>query len=102
MGGRDRTKLVHGMARQVEATRVALSPDPLAQDVVVTPAVCFVASEWSLFAKPFELNGVVVTWPQKLAERIVAPGQLTATAVVRLANRIAVALPPASRDKTSS
>jgi hypothetical protein len=102
VGGRDRTKLVRGMASQVEATRAALSSDPLAQDVVVTPAVCFVASEWGLFAKPFELSGVVVTWPQKLAERITAPGQLTATAVARLANRIAVALPPAVRKKMSS
>lgn len=102
VGGRDRTKLVYGMASQVEATRAALSSDPLAQDVVVTPAVCFVASEWGLFATPFELSGVIVTWPQKLVERIAAPGPLTTTAVAHLANRIAVALPPAVREQTSS
>lgn len=101
VGGRDRTKLVYGMASQVEATRAAIAPDPLASDVAVTPTVCFVASEWGLFAKPFELNGVIVTWPQKLAERIAVPGPLTATAVARLANRIAVALPPAVQAKTS-
>lgn len=101
VGGRDRTKLVHGMARQVEATRAALAPDPLASDVIVTPAVCFVASEWGLFARPFELNGVAVTRPQKLAERISAPGPLTATAVERLANRISVGLPPAVRASAS-
>lgn len=95
VGGRDRTKLVLGMAHQVDATRVALADDPLAPEVAVTPAVCFVASEWGLFAKPFELHGVAVLWPQKLAERIAAPGHLTATAIARLANRIAVALPPA-------
>lgn len=101
VGGRDRTKLVHGMARQVEAARRALAPDPLASEVAVKPAVCFVASEWSLFARPFELSGVAVVWPQKLVERIAAPGPLTATAVARLANRIAVGLPPAVRAKTS-
>lgn len=95
VAGRDRTKLVLGMAKQVHATQSALAADPLATEVDVTPAVCFVASDWGLFAKPFELHGVTVTWPQKLAEQIAAPGRLTPTAVERLANRIAVALPPA-------
>ena len=101
VGGRDRTKLVLGMGRQVEAVRAALSADPLAADVAVTPAVCFVASEWGLFAKPFDLHAVAVICPQKLAERIAAPGRLTATAVTRLASRIAVALPPAVKEKVA-
>lgn len=101
VGGRDRTKLVLGMARQVEATQTALAGDPLAPEVAVTAAVCFVDSEWGLFAKPFELHGVAVLWPQKLAERIAAPGRLTATAITRLANRIAVALPPAVKEKVA-
>lgn len=101
VGGRDRTKLVHAMAGQVEATRSALAPDPLASEVAVRAAVCFVASEWRLFARPFELNGVAVIWPQKLVERVAAPGPLTATAIARLANRIAVGLPPAVHMKPS-
>ena len=96
VGGRDRTKLVLGMERQVEATRTALVADPLAADVSVRPVVCFIASEWGVFATPFELYGVAVIWPKKLAQRIAAPGQLTQTAIGRLANRIAVALPPAA------
>lgn len=101
VGGRDRTQLVLGMARQVEATRAALAADPLAPDVAITPAVCFVASEWGCFPKPFELHGVGVVWPQKLAERIAAPGPLTPSAIVRLANRIAVALPSAVKEKVA-
>jgi hypothetical protein len=97
VGGRDRTKLIHGMPRQVEAVTAALAADPLAADVPVRPVVCFVASDWALFAKPFEIAGVLVTWPQRLVERIVAPGRLTATAVARVANRIGVSLPPAAR-----
>ena len=31
-------------------------------------ALCFVNSEWGWFAKPFSLNGVWVTWPEKLTE----------------------------------
>ena len=96
VGGRDRTKLVLGMERQIEATRAAVAADPLASEVSVRAAVCFVASEWGMFARPFELHGVAVTWPKKLAQRIAAPGRLTQTAVERLANRIAVALPPAA------
>ena len=97
VGGRNRTKVVHGMPRQVEAVRAAISPDPLAAEVAVTAAVCFVASDWGLFAKPFEVSGVIVIWPQKLAERIGAAGPLTNATVTRIANRIGVGLPPAAR-----
>jgi Nuclease-related domain len=99
VGGRNRTKVVHGMARQLDAVRDAIAPDPLAGEVAVRAAVCFVASEWSLFAKPFEIGAVIVTWPQKLVERIGAAGALTDEAVARLANRLAVGLPQAARNQ---
>jgi len=95
VAGRDRTKLIHGMARQVAAVRAAIAPDPLVDDVIVRSAVCFVTSDWSLFAKPFDISGVLVTWPQKLVERIGSPGRLTPTAVARIANRIGAGLPAA-------
>lgn len=94
VGGRNRTNLIHAMARQVEVVRAAIEVDPLAVDIRVRPSVCFVASDWSFLAKPFEVDGVLVTWPQKLVERIVVKGLLTQTAVERIANRIAVTLPP--------
>jgi hypothetical protein len=97
VGGRDRTKLIRGMSRQVDTATSAVAPDPLAADVPVRPVVCFVASDWGILARPFEIDGVLVTWPQKLADRILAPGHLTATAVARLANRIGLSLPSASR-----
>jgi hypothetical protein len=95
VGGRDRTKVINGMSRQVDAIRSAIAPDPLAADVVIRPVVCFVTSDWGLFAKPFEISGVLVTWPQKLVARIAAAGPLTATGVARIANRIGVGLPAA-------
>src|SRR5213595_3979280 len=55
VGRRDRTNLIHEMPRQVEAVTAALAPDPLATEVAIRPAVCFVASDWALFAKPFEI-----------------------------------------------
>lgn len=33
----------------------------------ITPVVCFVATEWSLLARPFRLAGVWVEWPKSLA-----------------------------------
>jgi hypothetical protein len=97
VGGRDRTKLIHGMTPQVKAVRDTLAIDPLSDDVVISPVVCFVASDWRLFAKPFEISGVLVAWPQKLVERIATPGRLTPTAVARIASRLAVGLPAAGR-----
>jgi Nuclease-related domain len=97
VGGRDRTKLIHGMSRQLASVTAALAPDPLAAQVPVRPVVCFVASDWALFAKPFEIAGVLVAWPRKLVERVAAPGPLTTADVTRLANRIGVSLPPAAR-----
>lgn len=97
VGGRNRSKVIHGMPREVEPVRATLAPDPLADEVPVTPTVCFVASGWGLFAKPFEVAGVLVVWPQKLVERIAAAGPLTRTAVARIANRIALGLPSATR-----
>ncbi len=97
VGGRDRTKVIQGMSRQLDAVRLSIATDPLAADVVIRPVVCFVSSDWALFAKPFEISGVLVTWPQNLVERIAAAGPLTATGVARIANRIGVALPAAGR-----
>jgi hypothetical protein len=73
VGGRDRTTIVEGLGWQVEAVRSALS----GADVIVNAVLCFVEAEWKLFAKPFQLNGVWVTWGTKLAEMIAAPGPLS-------------------------
>ncbi|MGI8806579.1 MAG: hypothetical protein ACR2KK_01750, partial [Acidimicrobiales bacterium] len=46
-------------------------------DVPVRPGLCFVDAEWGLFAKPFELDGVLVTWAKALRERLGQPGPYT-------------------------
>jgi hypothetical protein len=59
VGRRDCTKLLHGMAKQVEAIRAALGEAVIREfGVRVRPGLCFVAAQWSLFAKPFDLGGV--------------------------------------------
>ncbi|MGH9307613.1 MAG: nuclease-related domain-containing protein [Acidimicrobiales bacterium] len=87
---RDKTNLVHGLAWQVAAVRSALS----GADVPVHAALCFIDAEWSLFKKPFQFDGYWVTWGQKLAEMIGAPGPLTDGDVHQVADRLATALPP--------
>lgn len=91
VGGRDRAKLVEGMRWQVEAVRNALAN----VGIPVMAALCFIDAEWSLFAKPFQLDTVWVTWGKALAEMIAVAGPLTKEDVLRIAEQLAVTLPPA-------
>ena len=96
VGRRDCSKLVAGMAKQVEAIKRAIG-EPLMQefDVAVKAALCFVDAEWSLFAKPFALDGVWIGWAKALGTRLQAEGALAPEHVRLLARRVAEALPPA-------
>ena len=85
VNGRDQTKLVGGLAKQIDAVLAAIED----ADVPIKAALCFVDSEWSLFAKPFHLGGVLVTWPRKLSEMIAEPGPLSSDQVMQLAERLA-------------
>jgi hypothetical protein len=89
VGGRRQTKLVDGIGWQVEAVRNALGTP----GVPVHSAVCFVDGEWKLFAKPFELNGVLVCWPTKLVEKISQDGALEPAEVLAVAGYLASSLP---------
>ena len=96
VGRRDCTKLVQGMAKQVEAIRAALGEAGIREfSVNVRSALCFVGAEWSLFAKPFELAGVWIGWPKALSVSLRAEGELAPEHLAILARRVAHALPPA-------
>jgi hypothetical protein len=96
VGRRDCTKLVHGTARQVEAIRAALGEGVIREfGVNVRPGLCFVAAEWSLFAKPFDLDGVWIGWPKALSANLRVEGGLAPEDMAILARRVADALPPA-------
>ncbi len=96
VGRRDCTKLIAGMARQVEAIKTALG-QPLLEEfaLAVRPSLCFVDAEWSLFAKRFALNGVWIGWSKALGERLQAEGALAPEHVRLIAQRVSDALPPA-------
>ena len=94
VGGRDRTKLVDGVHKQMADVRRVLEGSAV-PDVEVRGALCFVDGEYPLFAKPFEVGGVLVTWGKALRERMATPGRLDLEQRTLLRNHLAAALPPA-------
>jgi hypothetical protein len=96
VGRRDCTKLVHGMAKQIEAIRAGLGEALIRESRIdVRGALCFVGAEWSFFAKPFDLGGAWIGWPKALGVQLRTEGALTPGQVASLARRVAVTLPPA-------
>lgn len=85
VGGRDRSKAVEGMRPQVVAVTDAL--DEPAMPVI--PAICFVEADWGWFAKPFECQGVWVSWANRLAQMILEPGPLDRAAIGKTATTLA-------------
>jgi hypothetical protein len=71
VNSRDRTRLVGGMQWQIETVTTAL--DGFAAETI-RPVVCFTNSEWHAFARPFQIDRVEITWPQRLCKTINAPG----------------------------
>jgi hypothetical protein len=93
VGSRDQTPLVAGMAKQVEAVRDALGEE--LAPVQICRAICFVTAEWSLFARPFEIDGVHVLWPKALVTLLSTPGNLEASTIATIERRLILALPAA-------
>lgn len=89
VGGRDKTTLAAGLNWQVAAVERALA-NP---DVPLHPALCFVGADWGLFSKPFQHDGVWVTWISRLAEMILEPGMMSDESVRTVAAALAHALP---------
>lgn len=65
VGGRDCTKLVHGVRKQVDVVRA------LVLEVPVTGVLCFVEADWPLIGGAFTTNEVRVLWPKLLGTRLV-------------------------------
>lgn len=73
VGGRDRTKLVDGMNKQLGLVRAALADQP---DVPVRGVLCFVGADWPIFGGSFVVQDVSVVWPKKLKASLLEPGPL--------------------------
>lgn len=66
VGGSDRTKLVQGVASQVERVSLALGDAA----TPVTGVLCFVAADWPVIGGPFTVDGIHVVWPKLLIRRM--------------------------------
>jgi hypothetical protein len=95
VAGKDRTSLVDGIDRRVMAVEDVLAKGGL-DGVPVHAALCFVNSEWGWFAKPFSVNGVWVTWAEKLTEQVLDWNAIPMTEIGRLAQLVGARLPSAA------
>ncbi len=84
INGRDRTKLIADLDWQSGAVRKALSDF----SVPVHSVLCFIGVEWGLFLKPFQLDGVWVTYRKSLAEMISEEGPIKKEEITRVAARL--------------
>ena len=93
VGGRDKSKLVDGMGKQVRAVRAALESARLS-DTAVHAVLCFTDSDWGFFAKPLTFGDVTCLWAKKLCELISGPGPLDEQQRTTIGHLLSVALPP--------
>jgi hypothetical protein len=95
VAGRDRTKIVDGLAWQAAAVRDVLGPMGFGQ-APLHSTLLFTDSDWGLFAKPIELRGVRIVWAKKLCELIAAPGPVDRGAMTAIASQLSARLPAAA------
>ncbi len=88
VGRRDQSHLISSANQQR-----AIIEHALARDASVRAALCFTGVELSLFARPFVMDGVLITWPKALARSLCAPGVLTESSRSEVADRLAQAFP---------
>ena len=86
VGGRDRTKLVDGVRKQIEVVR-----DLLEVEVPVFGALCFVDADWPLFGGAFTIDGTHVLWPKRL-EKLLLEGSPMSVDVAVVRDKLAHAL----------
>jgi len=90
--GRNRTKLIDGLERQISAVRGVLSAGHA--DTPVQGVLCFTNADFPLLGT-LEIRGHRLHHRRALAKRLNRKGTLTPAAIDALAGELAAALPPA-------
>jgi len=93
VGGRDCTKLLDGLHKQVDLVRSALEQSH--PDVGVRGMLCFVDADWPLIGGAFSIDQVDVLWPKKAAQVLNKDGQLTGDQVSVVHQFLATTFPVA-------
>jgi hypothetical protein len=92
VGGRDQTKLVGGLAKQVDIVTRAI--ETVLPDVAVRGAFCFVQGDLPLF-RTLTINGFALLHQRSLPKRLNADGPLDVDDIVTVAEKLARTFPPA-------
>ncbi len=93
VGGRDCTRLVSGVRKQVDLVRAALART--GEEAPVHGMLCFVAADWPLIGGSFAVDDVRVLWPKKAAQAFTAGGDLADDQVDRVHRTLAASFPVA-------
>ena len=93
VGGRNRTPLVMSVIGQASAIRSVLGHE--FARVPITPVLCSVTAEIGVFASPFLLQGVQITWRRPLRRQLSRPGPMDSAAIAHLAEVLDDRLAPA-------
>jgi hypothetical protein len=93
VGRHNRTTLADGVVLQVDAVLEALGRDPVLEGIYVHGVLCFVGSEWGLFALPFQVGYVWVAHPRTLRRKLRKPGELARERMERAARLLDASLP---------
>jgi len=93
VAGRDQSRLVTTARRQQAQVAEALLAGEPAGGLLVRVALCFTGAQVGLFARPFTLEGVLVTWPRAFASTLAAGGPVGSVERRALAARLARAFP---------
>ena len=99
IAGRDKTKLVEGLKRQVDAVRVALAS--LAGPPPVHGCFCFVNPDGQAGGsglpgfRTLEVDGLPLYYPRKLAKRLNLPGEIDDAQTQLLVDLLVQRFPPA-------
>jgi len=93
VAGRDQSRLVTSARRQQAQVAEALVVEEPAGGPPVRVALCFIGTQVGLFARPFTLEGVLVTWPRAFAGTLAARGTVGPAERRALAARLARIFP---------
>src|SRR5262249_32898974 len=97
VGNRNRSKLREGVERQRTAVKAAVHSDPACRDVSVYAALCFLDSDWGLFASAFSVGTVWVCYPGALRKELRKDGELSRETMEHIARRLDLSLPHAEQ-----
>jgi hypothetical protein len=87
VAGRDCTKLLDGVEKQVDVVR-----DIVAGELPVRGVLCFVEADWPLIGGAFRIREVEALWPRKLYSKLGEPGPIDAHTIAGAHKRLATTL----------